>query len=160
VSNSGKCDKEAANADCVLQQTLLAAAVSLTNLLLEKAIDRHCSAPSPRPVQLKSVGPPAQHPSPAVQPAPHQAFRWPHPDGWLIRPNRVAVKGAGHRSSRQAAQAVSADPPPSRIRQQARPQFPPRKCHRVSTLAPNPRQRKLPPEVQKALQRYRCGRGQ
>jgi hypothetical protein len=84
-------------------------------------VHRCCPAPSPKLVQLKSVGPLAQHPHVIVQLALPPAVERPHLDGRPVRPRRVVVRGGGHRSSRRATRAMSTDPPASRIGRPAHP---------------------------------------
>jgi hypothetical protein len=76
---------------------------------------------TPGPAQPKSAGPLAQHPLPAMYPAPPEAIQQPHLDGQPIRPDGVVVQGGGHRSLHRAAQASGVAPPASGIRQLAHP---------------------------------------
>jgi hypothetical protein len=129
-----------------------------TRTLLEKIAHQHYPAPSPRPKQPKSAGPPVQCPPPVVQPT---SPLWrPHLDDRPVGPNRVAVQGAGRKFSLQAATVMSTSPPTSGIWQLARPQFSPRRFHWVCTQVPTPRQRTPPCKAWKALRPSRCGGGQ
>jgi hypothetical protein len=134
ASSSGKSDKVVTSADQVPQRTPLAVMASTRPSSSSATVGRD-TARKDDPSALSSTKSRTRateiyrasssvftsHRVASSTPL-RQAVWRPHPDGWPGQPDRVAVLGACHRSSRQAAQAMSTTPLASRIRQPARPQ--------------------------------------